>query len=385
MNEMELYEKICMGVKASTFDAVLVTGSDNFAYMAGASIPFLVLYPDSPVAVLWPRRGDPTIITPEEWEETVVALSSVKKAKTYSGGVDAFVETAAGLLKNKKEARVGIDLLRVPEATMELLRKHLPSVEWVSCDGLIRELRSVKSDDELELLEDVAYKVDHGIFGTQHHVLITSIRSEMSLGEEIRVHCLERGLDVIGGHSISQGASGANATKFWPRAPYYGIGYEKKLVQGEFVRMEALYSLDSYWGTGSRLMTQGYPTLKQREAYDHLVALREAAITNMMPGTKCSEVYLAMKAAAKDRGTKIVEKLALGHGIGVADMEAPYISGKDDTVLCVGMAFVIRPVIEGPEGELLWSSDTVFIEKDGPHVVGWYKDWRAPYIANYTL
>jgi len=94
---------------------------------------------------------------------------------------------------------------------------------------------------------------------------------------------------------------------------------------------------------------------------------------------------LAMKAAAKDRGTKIVEKLALGHGIGVADMEAPYISGKDDTVLCVGMAFVIRPVIEGPEGELLWSSDTVCIEKDGPHVVGWYKDWRAPYIANYTL
>ncbi len=382
---MELYDKICAGVKASTFDAVLVTGADNFAYMAGAAIPFLALYPDSPVAVLWPRRGDPTIITPEEWEETVVALSSVKKAKTYSGGVDAFVEATAGLLKTKKEARIGIDLLRVPEATLELLKKRLPGATWASCDGLIRELRAVKTDEELELLEDVSYKVDHGIFGTQHHVLITSTRSEMSLSEEMRVHCLERGLDVVGGHSVSQGASGPNAAKFWPRAPYYGIGHEKKLTPGEYVRMEARYSLDGYWGVGSRLMTQGYPTTEQREAYGHLVALREAALACMKPGAKCSEVYKAMKAAAKDRGAKLVEKLALGHGIGVADVEAPYISAKDDTVLCAGMAIVVRPVVEGPEGELLWSSDTVFIEEDGPLVVGWYKDWRAPYVANYTL
>ncbi len=382
---MELYDKICAGVKSSNFDVVLVTGADNFAYMAGAAIPFLTLYPDSPVAVLWPRRGDPTIITPEEWEETVVALSSVKKAKIYSGGVDAFVEAVGGLLKTKKEARIGIDLLRVPEATLELLKKRLPGATWVSCDGLIRELRAVKTDEELELLADVSYKVDHGIFGTQHHVLITSIRSEMSLSEEIRVHCLERGLDVIGAHSVSQGVSGPNTAKFWPRAPYYGMGYEKKLEPGEYVRMEALYSIDGYWGVGSRLMTQGYPTKEQREAYSHLVALREAALTCMKPGAKCSEVYDAMIAAAKDRGVKVVEKLALGHGIGVADIEAPYISAKDDTVICAGMVFVVRPVIEGPEGELLWSSDTIFIEEDGPLIVGWYKDWRAPYIANYTL
>jgi Xaa-Pro aminopeptidase len=385
MIEMELYDKICAGVKSSTFDVVLATGADNLAYMSGVAIPFLTLYPDSPVAVLWLRRGDPTIIAPEEWEETVAALSSVKKMKIYSGGVDGFVEAVSGLLKTKKKARIGIDLLRVPEATLELLKKRLPGATWVSCDGLIRELRAVKTDEELELLADVSYKVDHGIFGTQHHVLITSIRSEMSLSEEIRVHCLERGLDVIGAHSVSQGVSGTNAAKFWPRAPYYGIGYEKKLEPGEYVRSEARYSIDGYWGVGSRLMTQGYPTKEQREAYSHLVALREAALKSMKPGAKCSEVYNAMMAAAKDRGVKVVEKLALGHGIGVADMEAPYISAKDDTVICAGMALVVRPVIEGPRGELLWSSDTIFIEEDGPLIVGWYKDWRAPYIANYTL
>lgn len=382
---MELYDRIEAAVKGGTFDYILVTGADNFAYMAGAAVPFLALYPESPVAVLWPKRGDPTIIVPEEWEETVVTLSSVKKAITYSGGVDAFTAAAAGLLKHKKEARIGVDLLRIPDATLQKLRKLLPDAEWAPADGLIRELRAVKTDEELELLADVAYRVDHGIFGTQHHVLITSTRSEMSLGEEVRVHCLERGLDVVAGHSVSQGASGVNAGKFWPRAPYYGIGHEKKLAAGEYVRTEARYSIDGYWGTGSRLMTQGYPTAEQREAYNTLVALREAALAAMKPGAKCSAVYKAMKAEAKVRSAKLVEGLALGHGIGVADVEAPYLSAKDDTVLCPGMAIVIRPVIEGPKGELLWSSDTVVVEEDGPRVVGWYKDWRAPYVANYTL
>lgn len=382
---MELYDKIVAAVKASTFDAVLVTGADNYAYMAGAAIPFLALYPDSPVAIVWPKRGDPTVIAPIEWEETVEALSSVKKTVTYSGGVDAFAKAAADVLKAKKDARIGVDLLRVPEATLQQLKKLLPETEWAPCDGLIRELRAVKTEEEQELLEDAAYRVDHGIFGTQHHVLITSTRSEMSLGEEARIHCLERGLDVVAGHSVSQGASGPNAAKFWPRAPYYGIGHEKKLKEGEYVRIEARYSLDGYWGTGSRLMTQGYPTAEQREAYNNIVALREAALAAMKPGAKCSDVYKAMKAAAKDRDAKLVEGLALGHGIGVADVEAPYLSAKDDTKLCIGMALVIRPVVEGPKGELLWCNDTVILEDGGPRVVGWYKDWRAPYVANYTL
>ncbi len=101
---MELYDKIVAAVKGSTFDAVLVTGADNFAYMAGTALPFLALYPESPVAVVWPRRGDPTVIAPEEWEETVVTLSSVKKTRTYSGGTDAFAKADADVLKAKKDA-----------------------------------------------------------------------------------------------------------------------------------------------------------------------------------------------------------------------------------------------------------------------------------------
>lgn len=381
-----IYDKIEKAVKASKFDALIVTGADNFNYMAGAAIPFLTLYPDKPVSVTWPKDGEPTVVAPADWEDSVRSLSSIKRIKSYQIDEKDYAKAVVESLKGvRKKGRIGIDFLRVSQHRLEILKKALYGHEIAACDDEIRELRSTKTIEELNILEEIAYKVDHGIFGAQHHVLVTSIRTEMSLAEEIRIHCLERGLDVVGSHSLSQDASGENAKKWWPRAPFYGIGHEKKLQLGEFVRMEARYSLDGYWGVGCRLMTMGYPTAEQRKAYNHLIALRDRAIEAIKPGVKCSDVYKLMKVEAKKREAKLVEGIALGHGVGVADMEAPYISGYDDTVICPDMALVIRPVIEGLNGELLWSSDTVFVESDCTRIVGWYKDWREPYVANYTL
>ena len=120
---MELYDKIVATVKSSTFDVVIVIGADNYAYMAGASIPFLALYPDSPVALIWPRRGDPTIIAPEEWEETIVALSSVKKAVTYNGGFDDFA---------KRFVSVVAQLGRIPDARFSVGGLEAPGNAGVS-------------------------------------------------------------------------------------------------------------------------------------------------------------------------------------------------------------------------------------------------------------
>jgi hypothetical protein len=48
------------------------------------------------------------------------------------------------------------------------------------------------------------------------------------------------------------------------------------------------------------------------------------------------------------------------------------------------MVIVLNPVVEAPGGELLMGKDTVFITEEGAEVVGWFKDWREPFICNYT-
>ena len=144
-------------------------------------------------------------------------------------------------------------------------------------------------------------------------------------------------------------------------------------------------SLDGYWSDAARMMTMGEPTEAQSKAYEALVALREAAMGKVKPGAKCNEVYDAVKQRAAELGVELVPKLGVGHGVGVTTMEPPFLTAADETKLRPGMVLVLDPMIYGPEREILRSKDTVVVTEDGCRVVGWYKDWREPYVANYTL
>ena len=70
--------------------------------------------------------------------------------------------------------------------------------------------------------------------------------------------------------------------------------------------------------------------------------------------------------------------------MGVTNYEPPYISGADETVLGPGMVVIFTPVVHGAGGELLMNKDVFVITEDGNKVIGWWKDWREPFICNYT-
>ena len=198
-------------------------------------------------------------------------------------------------------------------------------MEILSCDDWLNELRMTKTLHEVKLLEDAAYRTDHGILGAVHHVSVKGARNnEKFLAEGIRVHCLERGLDVVGHHAISQVASGENSKKFWPLAPKFGLGWDKILVQGELVRMEMRASLDGYWSDAARMLTMGEPTPEQREAYERLVTLRKAAVRYLKPGTRCSEVFRAVKEEAESEALQQIRGEAQQQG------------ARDETILIHG-------------------------------------------------
>ena len=78
---------------------------------------------------------------------------------------------------------------------------------------------------------------------------------------------------------------------------------------------------------------------------------------------------------------ELISTLSVGHGIGVTPHEPPYLMEGDTTVLEPGMVLVIDPVIYGPHREIMRSKDAILITPQGCRVLGWYKDWREPYIA----
>jgi Xaa-Pro aminopeptidase len=149
--------------------------------------------------------------------------------------------------------------------------------------------------------------------------------------------------------------------------------------------MELNATYNGYWGTGARMLVLGNPTTEQTLAYNKLVSLREIAKKNLTPRKKASEVYWAIKNASNDEEIELMNKLIVGYGVGVTAYEPPYLSSSDHTVLQPGMVIVFNPIVKGPKEELMMGKDTFFITPEGNRLVGWYKDWREPFIANYTF
>jgi Xaa-Pro aminopeptidase len=87
---------------------------------------------------------------------------------------------------------------------------------------------------------------------------------------------------------------------------------------------------------------------------------------------------------AEEKGINLEPKIILGTGIGVSNYEPPYISEADETALEPGMIVVFSPAIRDEDDTLLMNLDTFLITEEGNRIIGWWKDWREPFIANYT-
>ena len=192
--------KVKEGLSDSSFDAVLVFGYDNIQYLSGAYLHFPQSFPDRYIAVFWSRGEDPICIIPIEWETSFLNLSWISRTRSYQekqGNPNSITDVVAHVVNNtvRKNGKIGIDINRISQSIYDSLDASLEEFELISCDEWIKNLRIIKTPKELELLEDIAYRTDHGITGEAHHILVNAIGSEMGISENIRIHAIERELD----------------------------------------------------------------------------------------------------------------------------------------------------------------------------------------------
>jgi Xaa-Pro dipeptidase len=384
-----IIEKVNAGITEAGYDAILVFGYDNVQYLSGAYLHFPQTFPDRYMALFWPKNEAATCIIPHEFESSFLNLAWVNKTRTYNekpGSPSGIVEAAVNLATNtvRKTGKIGVDVNRVPLNLFNRLKGALEEFELVPCDDLLRKLRIKKTPEELKLLEEVVSKNDQSLAGHAHHILVLQASGEMNITEGIRTHAMERMLDEVGHHAIAQAVGEKNMKKWWPSAPMYGIGYDQKPLRHEWLRMELWATVNGYWSKGARLLSMDEPVDVQKADYQSLVTLRKAASENLKPGVKASDVYKAVKAVANENDIALEPKIILGSGIGVSTYEAPYISEADETVLEPGMIVVFTPAIRDAKDNLLLGYDTFLITEEGNKIVGWWKDWREPFIANYT-
>jgi Xaa-Pro dipeptidase len=381
MSELGILNKVRLALEESSFDGVVIAGADNFHYLSGAILPFMAYRTDQALLMYWQKGDEPVVFCPPEWADAIHRggwLKNIVPVSVCGSDFSALSEALAEHIGNVKN--IGVDKKRIPFSLFAQLKAAVPSVEWMSCDQWICSLRAVKTAEEIELLERAAYYTDHGINGAIHHVTVDKRVTSLTMAEELRVHTRERGVTLVGYHGSSHATAGEENCKYWSNPPKIGFSPPIDLKPREMVRLKIQTCLEGYWSDATRIMTMGEPTPDQVEAYNVLVQLRDAALSTIRPGVRCSEVYAAVIAAAKDAPVQLVNEMEVGHSIGVSPEEAPYFSPIDDTLLEPGMVMIIDPVVKDRTGQIWRSKDTVLITSEGCRIIGWYKDWREPYI-----
>lgn len=385
MKNINLNNKIKTSVSQSNFDIVLLTGYENIHYIIGCDFLLSLYRPDQSVALIMTKEAGLTLLCPMEWVSTISSLTSVSNVVGYiSGGnnADNLAILIEKMLKNSpgKINKIGIDLNYTSSYLFKALEKLFDCSELISCDKWIEKLRMIKTQEEINALRDVAYRTDHGINGAIHHVTVDRRTTSLTLAEELRVHTIERGIDIVGYHGATNVTAGIETKKFWSNSPKFGYSLQEDLHQGEMVRLKALTSMNGYWSNANRTMIMGEMSDRQQNYYRMLTLLRDTAVKTIRPGVKSSDVFDEVKKKADENGIPLITELNVGHGIGTAPVEPPFINGGDTTLLEENMVIVVSIFIKDDTEEIWISKDTVVITPDGCEVVGWYKDWREPYI-----
>ncbi len=345
------YSAIRKLMKKDGLDALLVAGRDG--YMNRGNIRYITNYGIVTMEqyCIFPPEGDPVFITGKG-----PVMARLNKAewkldfRVTSDPIAQAVKELSRLDNGKKMGIVGMQDMSVP---MYLAVKEKFGRRLVDAIGIFRQLRSVKSAEEIEIMRISASIADKvyihlkdmvrpGLTGYRIYSEIKKINYEMGC---------EYSFELIS-------SQGTNINLFHPT----GDKLEKNglltieitpAYQGYFAQLPVTMPVDEFPPHALKML----PVWKQ--------ALK-SAVDILRPGTKVSDLYQAIVGTVRDGGYRAPWRP--GHAIGLDMIDFWSITDSNDTVLEPGMTLAVHPnVLQEPEieGTGLGMGYTYLITKTG--------------------
>ncbi|MEA2536051.1 MAG: hypothetical protein QOF11_285 [Chloroflexota bacterium] len=357
---------------AAGLDALLIGVGPDLEYLTGyramplERLTMLAIPSGGPSSLVVPRleaapaQASPAIaagaVDLATWEETddAVALVGRLVAEAIGKPVSALARLA---LSDRLWA---MHVLRILE--------RLPSARLESAGSVMRQLRMVKDDVEIDLLRLAAEAADRVVAQIAGGPLIG--RTEADVAREVRERLLAEGHELAEFSIVGSGPNSAS--------PHHEAS-DRVIRAGEPIVLDIGGTLGGYGSDITRTLwvTGGDPAKGPDEAFLHLFAVLRAAQSRataaVRPGLPAEAIDATARRLidAEGYGPQFIHRT--GHGIGLEGHEEPYLVAGNTEPLRAGMAFSVEPGIylEGQYGARL--EDIVVCGADGPIVLN-----RAP-------
>ena len=342
--------------------ALWLTTEPEVRYFSGFTTPFWQS-PTRPWFLIVPPRGKPIAVIPEigaermasTWIEDIRVWPAPRPA---DDGISALAALLAGLTRGG--GAVGLPMghesqLRMPLSDFHALGAALPGVEFIDASPIVRALRMVKSEAEIDKTRHVCQLVSDGFeeFGG----IASAGDMEREIFRAVRIDFLSRGADDV---PYLVGGSG-------PGGPVEVIGppTDRIIVPGDVLMMDTGTVFDGYFSDFDRNFAFGFAEDATRRAYDVVYKATEAGLAAARPGATAADLWAAMAAVLDAGGSSGNAVGRLGHGLGMQLTEQPSNMPGDETVMVPGMVMTLEPGMTHGDGRVMVHEENLVI-RDGP-------------------
>lgn len=368
-----------------TIDVLVASSPENFHYISGFKSPYLgnIRGMGRICFAILPREKDlePAMITVEREGGAQIDKSTWIKDKRYfySG---SHIEKASEVREHKLEASpydalltvlkerglqrktIGIEHNTLLHSQFERLQKLLPEASLEDCSEVLRELRSIKSEEEIDRIRQVTKITELGL-----KAALDKVRqgvSEFELKQEFEAAAIRAGGDMYyPAHCIISGGINTATGTYNPSPirPYL-------LKKGDLVVMDlgALYL--GYTSDVTRMAKVGEPAESDKKLYRTLLQAQQKVIENARPGVRPSDLFAMCIDSVREAGYPEYARAGVGHGIGLLVHEYPPLIGPEDhKPLRPGMVFAVEVPYSTAGYGGFSVEDVVLVTRDGHEVL----------------
>lgn len=231
----------------------------------------------------------------------------------------------------------------------------LPDANFSNGTGIIRELRMVKDESEIDKLKRAAAMANAAWDEFAATAKLMG-KTERTAASELATLRAKHGLEVTG---IGICASGPNSAK-----PHHRTG-NRVIQAGDSVVFDFGGKFEHYTADVTRTVHIGEPSDEYRRAYDTVLRANEAAVPYYRPGIECQAVDQAARDVIQQAGFGDYFSHRLGHGLGLDGHEEPYLVKGNRLPLRAGMVFSDEPGIYVPGHYGIRVEDSVVVREGG--------------------
>lgn len=335
-----------------SLDALIATSPENVTYISDYFNFSPYIFKEMEIYGILPcnRTEEPTLIVPiDALDYLAQRLSWIKDIRSYGTyyifgsklenmtpyeqslyhmrrNLPHYPSALEGLIstlqeKKLSDKRIGLDEWSVPPSMIQTIQMKLPKINLIPSFQLFRQIRVVKTDNQIEYIQKAAEIMEAGI--ECGFLAVQNGGTELDFARALRMELARQGaIPGLGGSDLSGGTRSAACI---PPTDYW-------YSSGDLLRIDVGCRYDWHYSDTGRTAVFGKPTDKQKRKFDAIFAGYQTAMNLVKPGAATFEIYDAAIAAVRKSGLNEYRRHFIGHGIGLEMYEMPLIGPKNSSI-----------------------------------------------------